>query len=271
VGQFYSRMGGDEMKKRIIAFVSVITVLFVYICALMGCTPKFLPKAEKLRYVEYVDQNGKIYAKGVYGDTPWYGYIVLNGKKVPACFKRAFPTTDILVTIPEKDIPQEFKKSEYRRFGLKDLNEQNQLVSYRDDVVLYGENFGQIVLTMNQLDKDDFEVWELPWKIQIVENWNLVLLTIADLYSYETNDKCVSMYVRKRQGYNTEYFIFRWLPDSNGFEIFEAEENQVKPAEDQQPIATGTYVLQEEVVTLTFVTDGVFNGAYPTLMLTLNV
>ena len=258
------------MKKRIIAFVSVITVLFVYIGALMGCSPKFLPKAEKLRYVEYVDPNGKMYAKGVYGTTPWYGYIVINDKKVPACFERAFPTTDIIVTIPEEDIPQGFNGWEEKRFALYDLNEQNQLVSAKD-VVLYGENFGQIVLTMNQLDKDDFEVWELPWQVQMIDDWELLSLNFAGLYSYETNDKYVSMSVCKTMYSQQEYFIFKWLPDTNGFEIYQKEDDEVKPAEGQQPIATGTYVLQDEVVTLTFVTDGVFDGAYPTLTLTINV
>ena len=258
------------MKKRIIALISIITILLVYICTAIGCTSEFLPKAEKLRYVEYIDQNGKMYAKGVTGATPWYGYIVINDKKIPAYFNQMFPDTSIGVTILEKDIPEGFNNWRETSFYTSDLNEQNQLIS-EENVVLYGENFGQIVLVMNQLEKEDFEVWELPWQAQMIDDWKLLSLNVTDFYSYAANDKYVSMSVRKTMYSQQEYFIFKWLPDTKGFEIYQKEEDQVKPTEGQQPIATGTYVLQDDVVTLAFVTDGLFYGAYPTVELTLNV
>ena len=261
------------MKNRIIALIVLIIFATIYSCLAVGCTLGY-EKASEQRFVEYFDKNGKIYFKtvgGMYG----VGYLVLNGKKIEAEYELvSVGGQGILVHIPKDEDPRIGKStnstyaSDY--FDTSDLNEQNQITTSKE-VVLFGENFGQIVLTMNQLTKEDFEVWELPWQAQMIDDWKLLSLNVADFYSYAANDKYVSMSVRKTMYSQQEYFIFKWLPDTKGFEIYQKEEDQVKPTEGQQPIAMGTYVLQDDVVTLAFVTDGLFYGAYPTVELTLNV
>lgn len=267
------------MKKRIIALISLVVLLLVWACMAVGCTPNLLPKAEKLRYVEYTATNGKIYAKGVKGADYWMGYIVIGGKKISATFDRMFPqNSTIQVKILEKDAPEGVDVRDgfaYDEFSIKDLNEQNQLVSHEENDVLFGENFGQIVLVMNQLTKEDFEVWELPWQAQMIDDWELFSLSSVGLRGQGTNGKPVAMTVwRDMYSYRAsemESFFFVWLPEEKGFEIYTKEEDQYEPTEDQQAMATGTYVLQDDVVTLAFVTDGLFYGAYPTVELTLNV
>lgn len=265
------------MKKRIIALIVLIIFATIYSCLAVGCTLGY-EKASEQRFVEYFDKNGKIYFKtvgGMYG----VGYLVLNGKKIEAEYELvSVGGQGILVHIPKDEDPRIGKStnrtyaSDY--FDTSDLNEQNQITTSKE-VVLFGENFGQIVLTMNQLTKEDFEVWEMSWDVQMIDDWELFSLSSVGLRGQGTNGKPVAMTVwRDMYSYRAsemESFFFVWLPEEKGFEIYTKEEDQYEPTEGQQPIATGTYVLQDDVVTLAFVTDELFYGAYPTVELTLNV
>ena len=51
-------MGGDEMKKRIIALIVLIIFATIYSCLAVGCTLGY-EKASEQRFVEYFDKNGK--------------------------------------------------------------------------------------------------------------------------------------------------------------------------------------------------------------------
>ena len=250
------------MKKKVFALIVLTVFIMAYSCFAAGCRNGY-EKAHAQRYVEYRDQNGKMYFRTADGCTG-VGYLTLNGKKVEATY--------MINGVARPVISVSIYNEEYSCDVLptSDLNEQNQLVSSKE-VVLFGENFGQIVLTLNQLDKKDFEVWEMAWDVQMLDDWKLFSLGVG-FRSHELDGKCVVM-TAYRDMYSMkadirEYFLFKWLPNARGFEIYKKEENQFVPTEGQQPMATGPYVLQDGKVALTFVADSVFNGAFTTLQLT---
>ena len=268
------------MKKRIYGLTLLIVVLFVYTCSAVGCMlfPDVVPleSIPRPKYAEYFDENEKIYFRTVDGYNG-FGYLVLNGKKISARYSlNAYSgyADYIEISIPKEedlriDVEPTNRTYVTTLVPIRDLYEQNQ-VAFQKKVELFGESFGKVVLTVNQLEKADFEPWEyrLRWESKTSDEWKI--LEFVGMEEVLNVHKCVRIYARKSELDQTKSCIFKWLPDVKGFEIYEIErQDQFVSSEGQQPIATGTYVLQDEVVTLTFVTDGVFDGAYPTLELTL--
>lgn len=271
------------MKKRIITLILLIAILLVYVCFAVGCvlfsSGGLLEPISRPKYAEYFDENGKMYFRTVNGYTG-FGYLMLNGKKVSAKFNISYYGDDyygllIQVMIPkEEDLraDTEITSKTYAldSFTVMDEEDNGSKVLYARKVILFGESIGKVTLSVNQLEKSDFQPWEyqLRWESKISEEWKI--LDFAGAVEMLNVHKCVTIYARKTEQDKTQACILRWLPDTKGFEIYLLEnQSQFEPSAGQQPIATGGYVLQEEVVTLTFVTDGLFDGAYPTLELTL--
>ena len=268
------------MKKRVITLILLIIVLLVYVCFAVGCM--LFPRVDPMetiprpKYVEYFDQNKKIYFRTV-GGYDGFGYLTLNGKKIPARYSLDVYSgyeEYIKISIPkEEDLRIDVEPTNRTYVStlvrIRNLYEQNQ-VAFQKKVELFGESFEKVVLTVNQLEKADFEPWEYQfrWESKISEEWKV--LDFVGTEEVFNGHKCLRVHARKTEQDKAQACIFKWLPDTKGFEIYFVEyQSQTTPTEGQQPIATGTYVLQDEVVTLTFVTDGVFDGAYPTLELTL--
>lgn len=263
--------------RRSVKIITLAILLFVYSCLAVGCSNAFR-KAKKFVYSEYTETEDRIYFRDYQGMFGMHGYIKLGGMKIAAEFS---PTVqgNIVVTIAAEDAPEgdfTIDKSHGKPYVVEnllyikgDINKNNQIVS-DEGVELFGENFGQVVLTRNQLTAEDFDAWEYysRWEKRMSNDWKLVSFgATCSMYSVY---KCVKFHVKKDADGKQKTYIFQWLPDEKGFAIYEREEeNDHIPNEGQEPIATGIYVLKDVKVTLTFITDNLFDGAYPTLELTI--
>jgi len=270
------------MKKRIIRLILLVVILLVYVCSAVGCMLfpiVYLPETVlRPEYAEYFDENEKIYFRTVDGHTG-FGYLMLNGKKIPAKYyiDHSIWNNKVMISVyipREEDLRDDVEPTNntyaFDTLTLFDKEYNKNKVLTARGVTLFGETFEKVTLYMNQLEKSDFEPWEyqLRWESKVSEEWKI--LEFVGMEEVLNLHKCVRIYARKSELDQTKACILKWLPDIKGFEIYEIErQDQFVPLESQQPIATGTYVLREEVVTLTFVTDGVFDGAYPTLELIL--
>lgn len=264
------------MKKKLFSIFLLIVLSLSFIYVAIGCVDRTLRKAKNARYVEYTEMNGKMYFRWL--KAGGYGYIVLGGEKVPANFSFGMRST-LVITISAKYAPEGHKNAYSTDeiiaddvFDVYDLNENDQIKSQDEEVELFGEKFERIVLTLNRLDADDFDAWEYSdyWKSDTSDDYAVV--NFAQYYLRQGADKCAEISVKKSADANKEYYIFKWLPEEKGFEIYLREDDeQYVPQEGQEPISTGTYKKEgekfNETVTLTFITDGLFDGKYPTLEL----
>lgn len=271
------------MKKRIMSLISLAILLLVWACIAVGCWPVVkLPELnERPKFTEYLDEDGKIYFRTV-GGYAGFGYLMLNGKKVPAKYyidpyESYYDEgrVNITVSIPkEEDLRTDTEPTDRTYTSdflvVKDKEKDGNNLLYAKNVVVFGESIGTVSLVAKQLEKSDFEPWEygIRWESKISEEWKILdFVGVEEVYNAH---KCVTIYARKTEQDKTQACILKWLPEQKGFEIYLLEDqSQIEPSAGQQPIATGTYVFVEEVVTLTFVTDKLFDGAYPTLDLTL--
>ncbi len=269
------------MKKKIISIVLLIVLSVSFVYMAVGCVSHFLPNASEEKYFEYTEKNNKMYIRGIVGISGSEGWILLDGKKISAEFEPTFKG-NLLIRIRREDVPDYYyitppfdREVEYVTdiICIGDLNKNDQLVGTNEEVELFDEKFERIVLTLNRLDADDFDAWEYGtrWKSDTSDDY-----TVLNFYSrtpiWWNTDKCVLISVKKSADAQEEYYIFKWLPEEKGFEIYVREnDEQYTPQEGQEPVSTGTYEKKgekfNETVTLTFTTDGIFDGKYPTLEL----
>lgn len=143
--------------------------------------------------------------------------------------------------------------------GIKDVNGSGQIVS-SENVTLFGENYGKIVLSYTQLEKSDFECWEFDgwWEDE------------GGLLSFGNN--CQDYYVCKiisgqaKCGDRYEQIDFRWIPDGKRFEIYVRENGDgYHGSMERETVAEGTYEDNAGVAVLTFTKNNLFSLDSPTL------
>ncbi len=246
--------------KKIFFLISCIISIILSV-AFSGCTYAFY-NFKKLNFIELKDTESKILWRAVEGYQGG-GYITVNDKKVDAQFETRF-NSSVRITVRKKDIGS----TEIRGYGshedyaldfisFHDLNKNNELVSVDDDVSIFGEYYGKIVLKCTQVDKSTFDASEYTrgWKAQ------------GDIKFSLTDSEYV--YLNKLFWLTTEIdgaekdYVLQWQADKK-FSIYEYNTYEEPMGE---LLACGTYVNVENKATLTFVEDNLFNFKYPTLEL----
>lgn len=242
------------------------TIILSALCCFcfLGCDYS-LPKAKKAAYSEWTEQNGKMYFRTITAGHG-HGYIVLNGKKVNADFTFGLQSS-LRVTVLIDDLGDyEYLNETYgetsESFVVSDVNKDGQVISRLSDVVLFGGQFGKVVLTRSEVDRGSVDPWEFHdgWKDSEGH------LTLSGAGRGYCTRKCQSAVVT--YGGRTEYYTFKWLPDTKQFAMYESRDGEI--IEDGEPtLAEGTYSNLFEKVTLTFTKDEIFGGTYPRINLEL--
>ena len=252
------------MKKLIYVILSAILacscLLFV------GCEFSW-SRAEKMPYTEWSDESGKIsfrMIKGVSG----HGVIKLNGKDVVADFVLGIQNY-IHVGVLSEDIDYDYNYTGSDglfgvwedSFHAYDVNKKGQIVSFDEDVVLFGEHFGRIVLTPTPIDINTVDAWEY------YNNWvnddSDVFICGGSIYGYAPRKYAyMSVYTDSK----SEHYFFQWIPEEKGFAIYPYNNTDLIE-EGAEVLASGTYTNVGEHLTLTFTEDNIFDGRFTVLEL----
>jgi hypothetical protein len=248
------------MKKANGILYIVIAIVTVFSCLIVGGCDYSLKKARALTYTEWTDQTAKISFRTVSGGIG-NGYIYLSGKKIEAEFVFGIKSS-IQVSVLSKDLNAQETDSHYElsteSFSVSDVNQQGQVISNEDDVILFGEHFGRIVLTYSAINPNTVDAWEY------YEDWaessgKLILAATRDGYF---SNKCRRAVAVTLVG--EKELIFQWLPESGKFLIFSyVDEGLIL----DNIVAEGMYSNVAEEATLIFTMDKLFDGTVSSLTL----
>ena len=245
------------MKKIIISTICIICIIFSFLFS--GCTFAFY-NFKKLNFIELKDSESKILWRSIETYLGG-GYITVNNKKVDAQFE-TMHNSYIRITIRKKDVGEiEFDGDAYDKeyyidwVHFKDLNKNNELISVDDDVSIFGEYYGKIVLKCTQVDKSTFDAseyicgWQAEYDIKFRLNGtrnvflNKIFLLTTEIDGTEKN------------------YVLQWQAEKR-FSIYEYNTYEDPIGEF---LACGIYVNLENRATLSFTEDNLFNFKYPTL------
>ena len=242
------------MKKIIIFTICIIGAVLCVICS--ACNSVFTI-FKKLTYKEFQDAEQKILLRAVWC-CEGNGYVTVNNKKINLEF---FITHrgQIAISVKKEDLglSDDFEKYETAAIYFNDINKNNELVSIDDDVSIFGEYYGKIVLKGRDINRAtvDASEYTLGWQTKD-DDW-LSLNTLE----YPHLNKLLWFKI-KIDGTENDY-VFQWQAEKK-FSIYKYNTNEDPIGEF---LAWGTYENVENKATLTFVEDNLFNFKYPTLEL----
>lgn len=246
------------MKK----IISTLLILLAMLSCLAfgGCDYSYL-KARQLTYTQWTDESGKIFFRTVTGGFG-NGTIVLNGKEVEAGFNFGLKSS-IYVYILEDSLDYDYTGDGgdgelIESFATSDINNNGQVVSDENDVVLFGEHFGRVVLTPTPIDRDTVDAWEYYDNWSDSDNQFTLIATPPGYYSR----KCRGLLVKTSEGKKS--YIFQWLPEKKAFAIY-ADTGCGYINGNEEILAEGTYTNECGKAILTFTEDKIFNGIFTVL------
>lgn len=244
---------------------ALISLIIVVLCAsLFAACNGGLANAGKVRFAEWHDEDYKISFR-IANNTCGYGYITIGGEKVAATYQFVGWKGQLSITLDEDLNTDDDLPITSDGFGIRDVNGNGQIVSTENNVELFGEYYGKVVLSYTQLEKSDFECWEF------ISQWE----DDGGLLSFHNN--CTDYYVCKSAGGQAkcgdrfEQIVFKWIPDGKKFEIY--EHVYVDDEHDSfkgETLAEGTYVDNSDVAVLTFTKNNLFTLDTPTLTIRTN-
>ena len=143
------------MKKKFSVFV-ICLALAICGAAFGGCAHGF-KNATKLHYVEWSDAAGNMSFR-VADNTNGYGYIKLGGVEVAAEFQFIVYKCCINVIVNAKDLDENDPRDKINEsFAASDVDGDGKIKSSNGNVVLFGYDFGTVVLSYTQLSREDFD------------------------------------------------------------------------------------------------------------------
>lgn len=218
-------------------------------------------KPKHMYNYNWTDGNGKIsfsnLTRGV-GN----GIVTLGGKQIDAEY--VFGDGTLSVSVFADDLENYDGASRLgvvtETFDLEQINADQKLLS-KNDVVLFGENFGKISLRFSEYSEADFDT-KSEWEYYYGWSCHLSVNAGGDCL-FELQDVCRGYFKRKcrtaviNPSTENRKVIFKWLPD-NRFAFYEYDERGFVD-DDAPTLAEGTYEEKFPNYNITFTKNELFH------------
>lgn len=268
-------MDNNKVKRVNSVIIAAMCVLSACIMSLSACSTFPIRHISALNYIEWRDENGIFKFRAAKDGAFGCGTIVLNGEEIPASFSIGPNPPSFHVDISIEKALELGYDTTYHTSGniafdgfWPNYSKKDQVITSQDsDVELFGVKLGKISLKAYQLDRSEFEIWEIcsTW----CDSGNK--LRIDNRESNYFLYKCLRAKTILPNG-EAKYLTFRWLDEASGFRIYdEFKENEYKNITDETPyLAEGTYEYDDsfETITLHFVKDEIMGLQGQSLELT---